>query len=1152
MPCHPTAHRPVRPLYRLVLRALRLVPSIFAALVLLALALVVDARPALAATLVVDATGDEGQLAPVGAMCTNTVSGHCTLRSAIQAANALGGGPHTIVIQGGATYTLTIPGRDEEQAATGDLDLTADVQIVVGGSGGAVVQASTTDQYPAPPGPQMAVDRVFEIRTGGALRLVGLTVRNGNPAGAFGGAILNRGTLVLANVTVADSLASAGGGIFNGQGGTLTATDSAIVGNGTGASGSWPTGNGGGVASYGESVQANTGATVTLVRTTVASNFASIGGGIFNSQSTLLMTNSTLIDNTSFGGAGLYNSSWGLATLASVTVTGNSASGVWGGIVKADAFSEDLTIRGSIVFDNSPSNCESVTSAGYNLLGAVCSLSGDLTGNVTGQDPLLGGRQDNGGFTETHAIGGGSPAINAGPPGGCLDASGPTLTADQRGVSRSNGGRCDIGAYEVGSGGPVIVDVADQATLEDLPVGPLAVLVADSDTPAASASLAFALASSDQGVVQNAGLVLAGSGGSRAFTATPAPDASGAATITVTVQDGSGLQASDQLALHVTPRNDAPSFTPGANVVVGEDSGPYSAAWASALSPGPTDEASQTVSFEVVGNTSPGLFAAGPVLAPDGTLSFMPAANANGVATVTVRLRDTGGTANGGTDASVTVGFTITVSPSVDVPMLSLHSPAPAYLAGDPASVLDSAALVADADSPDLDAGQLNVSISSGGSADDRLEIRHNAGADPVEVVGNTVSVGGVPIGGFTGGAGSTPLQVTFNVNATVTRVQAVLRNVTFRTTSPGSPPGPRTTAWQLSDGDGGVSSVTIVTLSVIPTSSPPPPPPQPPTISDVPDQSTREGTSVGPLPFTVGDPDTPATSLTVTGASSDSSLVPPGSISVLGSGVSRTVSVSPSPGRSGSATITLTVSDGQFSTSDTFVLTVTADRHLAIGDVRVEEAGGGGAVFTVTLTPPSSQTVTVEYASVDASAVAGADYRATSGTLTFLPGETTKQILVEIKRDQVFEPDELFVVNLHDPRNATLVQPRGVGTIVNDSSAPAACATHPDRPRPQVRVASRVIDGRLQATVTAIPMDAQTNNPIVSLRFGQVVNAHVTLGGRPVASGTTVTLPPGTVEVILTVERVVAGQPTTVPLTVVDTCGEWSTFVGGGNGSGF
>lgn len=161
---------------------------------------------------------------------------------------------------------------------------------------------------------------------------------------------------------------------------------------------------------------------------------------------------------------------------------------------------------------------------------------------------------------------------------------------------------------------------------------------------------------------------------------TPAPDANGSATITIELKDTGGTvgggvdtSASQTLTINVTAVNDAPSFTKGADQTVDEDAGAQTVpGWATAISSGPADESAQTLTFNVIGNTNAALFSAGPVIAPNGTLTYTPAANANGSATVTVALQDTGGTANGGADTSPPQTFTITVTAIDDAPSFTI------------------------------------------------------------------------------------------------------------------------------------------------------------------------------------------------------------------------------------------------------------------------------------------------------------------------------------------------------------------------------------------------------------------------------------------------------------------------------------------------
>lgn len=101
------------------------------------------------------------------------------------------------------------------------------------------------------------------------------------------------------------------------------------------------------------------------------------------------------------------------------------------------------------------------------------------------------------------------------------------------------------------------------------------------------------------------------------------------------------------------------------------------------------------------------------------------------------------------------------------------------------------------------------------------------------------------------------------------------------------------------------------------------PPANQPPTISNIPNQTILRDASTGATPFTVGDAETPAANLTLSGTSSNQTLVPSANIVFGGSGANRTVTATPAAGATGNSTISVSVSDGQSSSSDTFLLTV-------------------------------------------------------------------------------------------------------------------------------------------------------------------------------------------------------------------------------------
>ena len=149
---------------------------------------------------------------------------------------------------------------------------------------------------------------------------------------------------------------------------------------------------------------------------------------------------------------------------------------------------------------------------------------------------------------------------------------------------------------------------------------------------------------------------------------TPVPDGNGVATVTVTAHDDGGTanggvdtSAPQTFSITVDPVNDPPSFTAGPDQtsvsLLGAQTVP---GWATNISAGPSNESSQTLTFQV-SNDNAALFSVQPAVAPDGTLTYTPALLAVGSATVTVRLRDSGGNSGPGLDTSPPQTFTITI-----------------------------------------------------------------------------------------------------------------------------------------------------------------------------------------------------------------------------------------------------------------------------------------------------------------------------------------------------------------------------------------------------------------------------------------------------------------------------------------------------------
>src|SRR5262249_44541509 len=156
---------------------------------------------------------------------------------------------------------------------------------------------------------------------------------------------------------------------------------------------------------------------------------ANTGAGIFYNRGTLTLTNVTVSDNTG-SGVGCFSTA---ASLRSCTIAGNSGVGL-------DA-SVKTALRNSIIAGNSGgSGAEcggTIDSAGYNLIQNVaCTIMGDSTGNIIGQDPMLGALDNNDGPTMTRALPPGSPAVDKANPAAPGSGGNACEEADQRGTTR--------------------------------------------------------------------------------------------------------------------------------------------------------------------------------------------------------------------------------------------------------------------------------------------------------------------------------------------------------------------------------------------------------------------------------------------------------------------------------------------------------------------------------------------------------------------------------------------------------------------------------------------------------------------------------------------------------------------------------------------
>ena len=363
---------------------------------------------AAASTFNVNSTADRVDLSPGNGVCAtgNLVGGapECTLRAAVQEANALAG-TDTINIPAG-TYTLTRSGGDDT-AAAGDLDILGSVTITGAGAGISIIDGASADG-------------IFEIRGTASVTVNQLTMRNAS------GSNYSSGVHVLAGTTATlDSVVISGGthspAIYSS--GTLHIYDSRITGNSS-------TFNGAGIFTAGPT---------TISDSLIDNNSTSAnGGGIYvGGAGGVNLTNVTLSGNSASVGGGVFNEY--AIGLVNVTVTLNGATQS-GGL--HDTGGSTTTLRNTIVAGNTGGNPDgngSFDSLGYNIVGVVGGSTGWVGTDRTGVNPLLQALADNGGPTPTHALTLGSQAIDNG------TASGAPA-ADQRGVTRD--ASPDIGAYE--------------------------------------------------------------------------------------------------------------------------------------------------------------------------------------------------------------------------------------------------------------------------------------------------------------------------------------------------------------------------------------------------------------------------------------------------------------------------------------------------------------------------------------------------------------------------------------------------------------------------------------------------------------------------------------------------------------------------------
>ena len=298
--------------------------------------------------------------------------------------------------------------------------------------------------------------RVFEVPATITATLSGMTITGGNGSGGQGGGIFNGGTLAITHSSIAGNTTPFIGGGIHSQG-RLTVSDSVISGNSAS--------NAGGIESAFSTLQ--------LMRSTVSNNHANFqGGGVRLFDASGVIAHSTISDNTANGAqtsaGGIYVESAVTSTVevTNSTVANNLAGAAGAGGVRTVSVAPGIVttlIRNTIIANNSLPNVgtqsfggggsATVVSLGFNLASDDSSL---FLGQVTDRNnafAALAPLANNGGSTPTHALLGGSAALDAGHGSGATsDQRQLARAVDLPGVDNANlGDGSDIGAFEAQS-----------------------------------------------------------------------------------------------------------------------------------------------------------------------------------------------------------------------------------------------------------------------------------------------------------------------------------------------------------------------------------------------------------------------------------------------------------------------------------------------------------------------------------------------------------------------------------------------------------------------------------------------------------------------------------------------------------------------------
>ncbi len=1108
------------------------------------LSLVVPAR---AATFTVTTLADPGN----GACTPATTGDGCTLREAITVANSAAGAD-TIVFAAGVTGAIQLTGALPK--------LTTNINLQGPGANLLTVRRDSGGDY-----------HIFHVSIGTSccptVSISGLTIANGRafsnsfPANTGGGLLNESGIVTVSNCMFSGNSADVFGGGLANLNGTLTLSHCVLNGNSIGPN---FTGSGGGIANQSSAfndarltvqnstLSGNTSnssgggiinqsgqggtATLTVQDSTLSGNSADFGGGILSSSgksgvATVIVQNSTLANNSADFGGGIYNESdadstnSGTATLTvqNSTLSGNSGDS-GGGIFHSNIFGGSANLMlGNTILQTGASGpnigsrgTPTMTSQGFNLCddngGGFLNQSTDQTFTDARLDPA--GLQDNGGPMPTIALLPDSPARDKGKNlgGAATDQRGTGFarTVNFAGIANASGGDgTDIGAFEVQdnpqSGPTFVVNTkADGADITGCSEAncTLREAIATANGNAGANTIVFApnlvgaitltqgqLTVTDSVTINGPGarsLAVNGNGASRVFlflsgssvmnnlsisngkvAGGPGAAASGGGIFNqaeLIVRDcalgghqalggdgvsggkgGAGLGGAAFNAGTLTFNRCSFNGNKAIGGAGGDDPHGVGGNGGAGLGGAVFNAAGATLNLNnctFSGNTgSGGAGGDAPLGGPNGTASFGgDGGDGSGAlfnqGTMTVTNSTFSGNSGSGGAAGIGLVPSTNGTPGIGSGGLTNRGSASdstvrsTIIAGNTGnngggrdvdgaftsegfnligSSEHSTGFTAATDLTGTDAAprdpKLGPHINNGGSTNTMalqsgspaidqgnsfgVRVDQRTRTRPVDnaAIPNAPGGDGSDIGAFEFGATFTALPKIAIDDVTVVEGNSGSRNAYFTVT--------------LSE-----PSATIVTVSY----------------------ATAAGTT------------NPATAGSDYLASSGTLSFPPGqvaqilSVPILGDGTDE---------ENETFFVTLSNPVNAQIADKKGVGTITDDDvppSLSVNDVTVTEGGNGAtslANFKVSLSAVSSKTITVSYATANSSAVAPGDYTATSGTLTFAPGKTSKTIAVTVNGDATDENNETFFVNLSNASNATIADAQGVGTITDDDAPP-------------------------------------------------------------------------------------------------------------------